>query len=158
MVIETGYSRETWLKMDGTKLDARCLDYLVEVERQRLLCGKLSGRVDGMIKSCVIVASEITRAIVEKVETTGDVMYLKNQELTEELKESKRREEGQDKEIYELRNAVANLEKEVRALKEGWGPYPAINPAPPPSTKKTTFTKAAAKTSNKTLNLNTATV
>lgn len=102
------------------------LAHLNEIERQRYMCGNLSGKVDGMIKDCNTSASNIIEALVEKLESTGDVMYLKTQnfKLREELSEARRKITRQDQEMDDLRRSIINLEKEVKALKEGWGPFP----------------------------------
>lgn len=90
------------------------------------MCGNLSGKVDGMIKDCNTAATNIIEALVEKLETTGDVMHLKTQnlKLKDELSEARRKISRQDQEITDLRRSIINLEKEVNALKEGWGPFP----------------------------------
>lgn len=43
------------------------------------MCGNLSGKVDGMIKDCNTAAFNIIEALVEKLQTTGDVSHLKTE-------------------------------------------------------------------------------
>jgi len=86
------------------------------------------------------IATEITMAMIEKLTTVGDVFSLRNENsLKQELNEIKRRGQVQNKEIDSLRKLVANLEREVMSLKEGFGPYPSVKIAtqklPTPSKK-----------------------
>ncbi|KMQ95337.1 proline-rich p65 protein [Lasius niger] len=73
------------------------------------------------MKSYLSFAKEVIRALVEKLETSGDVPHLRarNQELAEELKEANKREERMRREIDDLHSAIHELRKEVRALKDG---------------------------------------
>lgn len=123
--LELGYTREKWLQMSSVDLGAVCLDHLAEIERQRYTCGNLSGRIDGMIKDCGAVATNIIGALTEKLEAVGDVPYLKAQnfKLREELAEARRKIDRQENEIRDLRKGMLMLEREVNALKEGNGPY-----------------------------------
>lgn len=73
---ELTYRREDWLKLDGAELGARCLDYLEELERQRCLSSNLSGTVTGRMKNSKSIATEITKALIEKITTVGDVYSL----------------------------------------------------------------------------------
>lgn len=126
---ELQFSREDWLKMDPA-LGERCLAHLTELEQQRSRCSNISGRVAGRMKESRIIASEISKAMIEKLTTVGDVFSLKNENfsLKEELNELKRREKAQSKEIDSLRRMISNLEREVvgRSLKDGFGPFPAL--------------------------------
>jgi len=124
--LEKEYTREEWLKLGSVELGEAGLAHLAEIERQRYMCGNLSGKVDGMLKDCNIAASNIIEALVEKLEATGDVTHLKTQnlKLREDLSEARRKINRQDQEITDLRKSIINLEKEVNALKEGWGPFP----------------------------------
>lgn len=90
--IEKKYSREDWLRFEASDLGEAGLAYLAEVERQRYMCGNLSGKVDGIIKDCNATASNIIEALVEKLTVQGDVSHLRTQnlKLTEELVESRR--------------------------------------------------------------------
>lgn len=127
---ELRYTREKWLQMDGAALGSRCLDYLAELDRQRSLCSNLSGQVNGWIKDTGLIASEITKALIEKLMTVGDVYGLKNENfsLKEEVNELKRKEQAQSKEMISLRKTISQLEREVRSLKEGIGPFVAMTP------------------------------
>jgi len=129
---ELQYTRKTWLDMDPATLGERCLEHLAELERQRSLCSNISGIVAGRMKDSGAIASEITRAMIEKLTTIGDVIGLRNQNfsLKEKLDEIKRREQAQCEEIRTLRKMISNLEREVRSLKEGFGPFPSIMPPP----------------------------
>lgn len=122
---ELSYRREDWLKMDGAELGARCLDHLEELERQRCLSSNISGTVASRMKDSKSIAAEITKALIEKITTVGDVYSLRteNYSLREELEEFKRKEKTQNLEIAALRKMISNLEKEVRSLKEGFGPF-----------------------------------
>lgn len=124
---ERGYTREDWLNMDGAELGTRCLEHLAELDRQRTLCSNMSGQVAGRMKDGKYVAAEITKALVEKLATAGDVYGLRNENfsLKEEVNELKRKEQAQAKEIDSLRRTITMLEREVRSLKEGFGPFPA---------------------------------
>ncbi|GAB1869618.1 Reverse transcriptase [Camponotus japonicus] len=126
-------SRQEWLDMDPAALGAKCLDHLAELDQQRARCSNISGRVAGRIKDSRIVAAEIVKAMVEKLTSTGDVFALKNENcaLKEELSNIKHREEAQNKEIDSLRKLINNLQREVRSLKEGLGPYAATTKASP---------------------------
>jgi len=119
--LEKEYTREEWLKLSSVELGEAGLAHLAEIERQRYMCGNLFGKVDGIIKDCNAAATNIIEALVEKLETTGDVMHLKTQnlKLREELSEARRKISRQDQEITDLRRSIINLEKEVNALKEG---------------------------------------
>lgn len=66
--LELCFSRDKWLKMSSSELGAACLDHLAEIEKQRLLCGNLSSRTDGMLKDCGAAAKNIIGALVEKLE------------------------------------------------------------------------------------------
>lgn len=112
--------------MDPAALGERCLTHLAELEQQRSRCSNISGRVAGRMKESKLIASEITKAMIEKLTTVGDVFSLRNENFTlkEELSELKRREQAQNNEILNLRKMMANLEREVRSLKEGFGPFP----------------------------------
>lgn len=122
--LEKGFMRDKWLRMSGAELGAACLDHLYEMERQRHLCGNLSGRTSGMLKDCNATAVNIIGALVEKLESNGDSTYLKSQNLQlRDLTEARRKIERQEKEITDLRNATISLEIEVNALKEGREPY-----------------------------------
>lgn len=88
------------------------------------------------------IATEITKAMIEKLTTVGDVFTLKNENyaLKEELNELKRRKQAQGREIESLRKLVTTLEREVRSLKEGIGPLPAVKKVskkPSPLSKRT---------------------
>lgn len=114
---ELQFSREDWLKMDPAALGERCFAHLTELELQRSRCSNISGRVAGRMKESRIIASEIIKAMIEKLTTVGDVFSLKNENfsLKEELNELKRREKTQSKEIDSLRRMISNLEREVRS-------------------------------------------
>lgn len=124
---ELQYTREDWLRMEPAALGKRCLEHLAELEQQRARCSNISGRVAGRMKESKQIATEITKAMIEKLITVGDVFTLKNENyaLKEELNELKRREQAQSKEMDSLRKLVATLEREVKSLKEGIGPFPA---------------------------------
>ncbi|KMQ90053.1 reverse transcriptase, partial [Lasius niger] len=100
-MMNSRFSREDLLGMGASNLGYRGLDYVSEVDSMR--------------------ASSTNLALVEKVETTGDVSHLRlrNQELTDELKESKKRESRMQKEIDDLQSAITDLRREVRTLKDG---------------------------------------
>lgn len=129
---ELQYTRKTWLDMDPATLGERCLEHLAELDRQRNLCSNISGIVAGRMKDSGAIASEITRAMIEKLTTVGDVIGLRNENffLKEELDKIKRREQAQSHEIHTLRKMISNLEREVRSLKEGFGPFPPAMPPP----------------------------
>jgi len=128
---ELQYTRNDWLDMDPAVLGGRCIDHLAELDRQRSLCSNISGIVAGRMKDSGRIATEITKALIEKLTTVGDVITLKNENfsLKEELGEIKRREKAQNEEILTLRKMISNLEREVRSLKEGFGPFPASVPS-----------------------------
>lgn len=128
---ELQHDREDWLKMDPAALGERCLAHLTELELQRSRCSNISGRVASRMKESRQIATEITKAMIEKLTTVGDVFSLRNKNfsLKQELSEIKRREQAQNKEISSLRKLVANLEREVRSLKEGFGPFPPLKTA-----------------------------
>jgi len=139
---ELQYTREDWLRMDPAALGERCLEHLSELEQQRARCSNISGRVAGRMKESKQIATEITKAMIEKLTTVGDIFTLKNENyaLKEELNELKRREQAQGREIESLRKLVATLEREVRSLKEGIGPFPAVKKVskkPSPLSKRT---------------------
>lgn len=71
---ELQYTRKAWLDMDPAALGERCLEHLAELDRQRSLCSNISGIVAGRMKDSGIIASEITRAMIEKLTTVGDVI------------------------------------------------------------------------------------
>lgn len=81
--------------------------------------------------------------MVEKVTSTGDVFALKNENcaLKEELSNIKHREEAQNKEIQSLRKLVNNLQREVRSLEEGLGPYVATTKVSPKRIKSPKWDK-----------------
>lgn len=125
---ELQFCREDWLRMDPAALGERCLAHLAELEQQRSRCSNISGRVAGRMKESKQIATEITKAMIEKLITVGDVFTLRNENfsLKEELSELKRRERAQSEEIQNLRKMMSNLEREVRSLKEGHGPFPPM--------------------------------
>lgn len=129
---ELRYSREDWLNLDGADLGSRCLDYLAELDRQRGLCGNLSGQVAGRMKDSRLVAVEITKALIEKITVDGDVYGLRNENfsLREEINELRRKEQAQCKEIDSLRKTISNLERDVRSMKEGFVPFSMSGPPP----------------------------
>jgi len=134
--------------MDPAALGERCLEHLAEMDRQMSLCSNISGIVAGRMKDSGIIASEITRAMIEKLTTVGDVISLRNENfsLKEGLDEIKRREQAQCKEIQTLRKMISNLEREVRSLKEGFGPFPSMMP---PSTQPESKTPKRLSTPEK---------
>jgi len=134
--------------MDGAALGARCLDHLSELDKQRSLCSNFSGQVAGRMKDSRIIATEITKALIEKLMTVGDVYSLRNENfsLKEEVNELKRKEQTQNKEIETLRKMISNLEREVRSLKEGFGPFSA---SMPPSVQTVVAKTRKAKTPDK---------
>ncbi|CAL1672767.1 unnamed protein product [Lasius platythorax] len=109
--------------MGASNLGSKGLDFVSEVDSMRASSSNLSGRYSGKMKSYLSFAKEVIKALVEKVETTGDVSHLRirNHELSEELKEAKRKEKRMQKEIDDLHSAILDLRKEVRALKDGGG-------------------------------------
>lgn len=123
--------REDWLKMSGPELGAHCLDHLAEIERQRLSCGNLAGRVDGMLKGCGQAASNIVRAMVERIDAAGDVIHLRTMltKATDELEENKRTVKRQDDEIKQLRRTIISLERRLNSIEAGHGPYFPVRPA-----------------------------
>lgn len=78
-----------------------------------------------MLKDCGAAAKNIIGALVEKLEESGDVTYLKvqNFQLREELAEARRKADRQKREMNDLRKTVIRLEKTINALKEGCGPF-----------------------------------
>lgn len=123
-------SRQNWLDMDSAALGARCLDHLAELEQQRARCSNISGRVAGRMKDGKIVITEMVKAMIEKLTCVGDTFALKNENyaLKEELSEIRRKEQAQSKEILSSRNMIINLQREVKSLKEGFGPFSAVVP------------------------------
>lgn len=121
--LDNRFSREDLLAMGAPNLGSRGLDYVSEVESMRASSTNLSGRFSGKMKTYLSFAKEVIRALMEKVETTGDVAHLRtrNQELSEELQASKIKEARMQKEIDDFHSAILNLRKEVRALKDGGG-------------------------------------
>lgn len=73
------------------------------------------------MKENEIIATEITKAMIEKLTTVGDVFSLCNENfvLKEEFNELKRRESAQNTEIERLRKMLSNLELKGQIL-EGW--------------------------------------
>lgn len=128
--LELAYSRQQWIDMDASELGARCLDHLAELDRQRRRCGNLSGDVTGSFKKGNIVVTEIVKAFIERLFLDGDVSALKveNHSLKEEVAALQRKEAAQRKVIEDLTRIVVSLQKDVKALKEGHGPYPAMSP------------------------------
>lgn len=61
--------------------------------------------------------------------------------LREELEEIKRKEQAQGKEIVSLRKMIIKLQREIRSLKEGFGPYPVMESGPPPTQKSLKIVK-----------------
>lgn len=102
---ELQLSREDWLRMDPAALGERLLNHLAELENQRARCSNISGQVAGRMKGSKQIATEISKAMIEKLTTVGDVFSLRNENfsLKEELNEVKRREQAQDAEIKNLR-------------------------------------------------------
>ncbi|KMQ82169.1 ornithine mitochondrial-like protein, partial [Lasius niger] len=66
--VEKNYTHEKWLEMSGSELGARASDYIGELERQRKICGNLSGNVEGRMKDCTFVLSKLCEAFTEKTE------------------------------------------------------------------------------------------
>lgn len=124
---ELGMTTEDWLNMDIFKLGTCALDNLLELDRQRRLCSNISGHVAGRMKDCKEVVSRITRVLIEKLEATGDVFNLNNRnfQLAEEVNILKHRLEVKDKERAEMMQHIAELQREVKSLKAGNGPFPA---------------------------------
>lgn len=122
---EMQMTRDDWFEMDPAKLGERCLAHLAELEQQRLRCSNISGQVQGRMKESKVIATEITKAMIEKLTTVGDVYSLRNENFAfkEEISELKRKDKTQNAEIVSLRKMVINLEKEVKSLKEGFGPF-----------------------------------
>jgi len=132
--------RQEWLDMDPAALGSRCLDHLAEIEQQRKCSGNLSGIVSGRIKDSNAVAVQIVKAMIEKLTYAGNGFTLKNENfaLKEEMEELKRKERAQNTEILELRKMIVNLQRDMKLLKEGYGPYQAatISDSSPTSRKK----------------------
>jgi len=125
---ERCYDRDEWLKMEPAVMGARCLDHLTELERQRSLCSNISGIVAGKMKQSNEIVTAITQVFISKLASSGDVYTLRNENvaLKAELSDLKYKDEAQAKEIEALRKMVISLEREVRSLKEGFGPFPAV--------------------------------
>lgn len=125
--LELSYTRQQWMDMDVSELGARCLDHLAELDRQRRRCSNLSGDVAGSMKKGNMVVSEIVKAFIERLSLEGDVSALRveNHSLREKVSALQRKEAAQRKIIDDLTRMVASLQKDVWALKEGHGPYPA---------------------------------
>ncbi|CAL1672346.1 unnamed protein product [Lasius platythorax] len=119
--LDSRFSREELFAMRAPNLGSRGLDYFLEVDSLRASSSNLSDRFSGKMKTYLSFAKEVIRALVEKVETTGDVSHLRarNYELSEELKASKIKEARMQKEIDDLHSAILDLRKEVRTLKDG---------------------------------------
>jgi len=110
---EIQYTRAMWLKMDAAALGARCLDHLNELELQRSRCSNISGQVAGRMKDSKFIATKITKALIEKLTTVGDVYGLRNEDfsLKEEIEELKRKDQAQSAEIENLRKMISCLER-----------------------------------------------
>lgn len=149
---ELQFSREKWLKMDPATLGGRLLDHLTELEYQRSRCSNISGRVAGRMKDSKFIATEITKAMIKKLTTVGDVFTLRNENfsLKEELNKIERKEQAQNKEIQDLRKMISNLEREVRSLKEGFGPFPTVSTISSPRQKRTKTVKKSLISEKKT--------
>lgn len=119
--LDNRFSTEDLLAKGAPSLGSKGFDYVSEVESMRASSSNLSGRFNGKMKDYLLFAKEVIRALVEKVETTGDVsrLRIRNHELSEELKESKIKEVRMQKEIDDLHNAILDLRREIRALKNG---------------------------------------
>lgn len=74
------------------------------------------------------IVTAITKAFISKLASSGDVFTLRNENvaLKAELSDLKYKDEAQAKEIEALRKMVISLEREVRSLKEGFDPFPAV--------------------------------
>lgn len=132
--IEASYSREKWMDMAPAALGARCLEHLAELERQRSLCSNISGRIAGRLKDGNAIVAQITRAFIEKLAIDDSAYDLKmeNIQLKEEINSLKHKEVARDKEIDALRKTINNLRRDLKALKEGFGPFPVnTQPVPP---------------------------
>lgn len=90
--------------MDDAELGACCLDHLAELDKQRALCFNISGQVAGRMKDSQIIATEITKALIEKLTTVGNVFSLRNENfsLKEEVGELKRKEEEEKRKIVSV--------------------------------------------------------
>lgn len=66
------YTREDWLRIDPAALGERCLEHL-ELKQQRARCSNISGRVAGRMKESKQIATEITKAMIEKLTTVGEL-------------------------------------------------------------------------------------
>lgn len=90
--------------------------------------------------------------MIEKLTTVGDVFTLRNENfsLKEELNEIKRKEQAQNKEIQDLRKMISNLEREVRSLKDGFGPFPTASTISSPRQKRTKAVKKSSIPERKT--------
>lgn len=67
--------------MDPAALGERCLTHLAELEQQRSRCSNISGRVVGWMKENRVIASEITKAMIEKLTTVGRCFQPKKREF-----------------------------------------------------------------------------
>lgn len=123
--VEKNYTHEKWLEMSGSELGARASDYIRELERQRKICGNLSGNVEGRMKDCTFVLSKLCEAFTEKTEILGDATYLKiqNVKIMDELNKIKKKMEAKDNEILKMRRIIIDLERQVNSLKEGNSVY-----------------------------------
>lgn len=105
--------------MHAVDLGARGIGLCEKLKELRNNCKNLSGTYRGLFRDTTQHLEDSVRAFIEKIQTAGDVAYLKQviYERTEELKSSKRNEEALRKEVEELRAMVSNLRKEVNGLK-----------------------------------------
>lgn len=124
---EINYTLNEWINMDNAELGARCINYISEFDRQESLCNNINGIIAGRMKDNAAIATLITKALITKLTSTGDMYTVRNenQEFKDEISKLKQKDSAQTKEINALRGMVINLQREVRSLKEGLGPFPA---------------------------------
>ncbi|KMQ84552.1 hypothetical protein RF55_17562, partial [Lasius niger] len=74
--LDSRFSREDLLNMGPSNLGSKGLDYVSEIDSMRASSSNLSGPLSGKMKNYLSFAKEVIRALVEKLETSGDVPHL----------------------------------------------------------------------------------
>jgi len=96
--------------------------WLNDMETARFRSKKINGKFSGVLKDRIVCLRSVVKALAERIKDTGDVSYLRrrNDELSSQLRESRREElrlqafvkEADDK-IEKLNVEIAELKKEI---------------------------------------------
>jgi len=113
--------------LSAPEMGATAIEYLEDVEKIRVKCGNIKGKLSGIIQKRISKSKEIIKGLVKTIEKESnrqeggeEVGFLKmrNEELKARLKEKERDNYNREKEIEQLHKVIKELREELNALKE----------------------------------------